>query len=70
MLMIDTLITRLPKCEMHIHIEGSLEPGLTFALARRNGISLPYASVEALRQAYQFRTCRTFSTSIIKACPC
>jgi hypothetical protein len=54
MLMIDTLITRLPKCEMHIHIEGSLEPELMFALARRNDISLPYASVEALRQAYQF----------------
>jgi hypothetical protein len=52
--MLDTLITRLPKCEMHIHIEGSLEPELMFALARRNGISLPYASVEALRQAYQF----------------
>ena len=48
MLMIDTLITRLPKCEMHIHIEGSLEPELMFALARRNDISLPYASVEAL----------------------
>jgi adenosine deaminase len=64
--MLDTLIARLPKCEMHIHFEGSLEP----VLARRNGISLPYASVEALRQAYSFRTCRIFSTSIIKACPC
>ena len=44
-----TLIQRLPKCELHIHIEGSLEPELMFALARRNGISLPYASVEAVR---------------------
>src|SRR5882672_7683900 len=60
MLMIDTLITRLPKCEMHIHIEGSLEPELMFALARRNGISLPYPSVEALRQAYQFRNLQDF----------
>ena len=56
----DTLIQRLPKCELHIHIEGSLEPELMFALARRNGIKLPYPSVEALRQAYQFRNLQDF----------
>src|ERR1700719_1181644 len=56
----DELIRRLPKCELHIHIEGSLEPELMFALARRNGIRLPYASVEALRQAYQFRHLQDF----------
>jgi adenine deaminase len=56
----DSLIRRLPKCELHIHIEGSLEPELMFALARRNGIRLPYASVEALRQAYQFRHLQDF----------
>jgi adenosine deaminase len=60
MLMTDALITRLPKCEMHIHIEGSLEPDLMFALALRNGISLPYASVGALRQAYQFSNLQDF----------
>src|ERR1043165_10175047 len=60
MLMTDALITRLPKCEMHIHIEGSLEPELMFALALRNGISLPYASVGALRQAYQFSNLQDF----------
>src|SRR4051812_14227850 len=56
----NTLIKRLPKCELHIHIEGSLEPELMLALARRNGIQLPYASVEAVRQAYQFRNLQDF----------
>ncbi|MGA7490639.1 MAG: adenosine deaminase [Xanthobacteraceae bacterium] len=56
----DGLIRRLPKCELHIHIEGSLEPELMFALARRNGIRLPYPSVEALRQAYRFRDLQDF----------
>jgi adenosine deaminase len=54
------LIARLPKCELHIHVEGSLEPELMFALARRNGIRLPYASVEAVRQAYRFRNLQDF----------
>jgi adenine deaminase len=56
----DSLIKRLPKCELHIHIEGSLEPELMFALARRNGIKLPFASVDAVRQAYQFRQLQDF----------
>jgi len=56
----DALIKRLPKCELHIHIEGSLEPELMFALARRNGIKLPYASVDAVRQPYQFRQLQDF----------
>src|SRR5439155_24248201 len=56
----DTLIRSLPKCELHIHIEGSLEPNLMRAPARRNGIRRPYASVEALRQAYHFRNLRDF----------
>lgn len=56
----DALISRLPKCELHIHVEGSLEPELMFALARRNGISLPYASVDAVRQAYRFRNLQDF----------
>lgn len=54
------LIDRLPKCELHIHIEGSLEPELMFALARRNGVALPYPSVEALRQAYSFSRLQDF----------
>ena len=54
------LLRRMPKAELHIHIEGSLEPELIFALAQRNGLSLPYASVEALRAAYAFTDLHTF----------
>ena len=54
------LLRRMPKAELHIHIEGSLEPELIFALAQRNGVSLPYASVEALRAAYAFTDLQTF----------
>ncbi len=57
---IDSLIKRLPKCELHIHIEGSLEPEMMFALAQRNGIRLPYPSVDALRQAYRFGNLQDF----------
>src|SRR5690606_3797115 len=46
--------------ELHLHIEGTLEPELTFELARRNGISLPYASVAELRNAYQFNDLQSF----------
>ena len=54
------LLRQMPKAELHIHIEGSLEPELIFALARRNGVSLPYASVEALRSAYAFTNLQSF----------
>ncbi|MBL8298712.1 MAG: adenosine deaminase [Rhodanobacteraceae bacterium] len=50
----------MPKAELHIHIEGSLEPELIFTLARRNGVDLPYASVEALRAAYAFTNLQSF----------
>jgi adenosine deaminase len=50
----------LPKAELHIHIEGSLEPELIFALAQRNGVQLPYPSVEALRAAYAFTDLQSF----------
>jgi adenosine deaminase len=51
---VDEFIAGLPKCELHLHIEGTLEPGLKFALAERNGIALPYADEAALRAAYDF----------------
>jgi adenosine deaminase len=57
---IHPLIDRLPKCELHIHIEGSLEPELMFALARRNRIPLPYDSVAAVRRAYRFGNLQDF----------
>ena len=57
---VNALIKRLPKCELHIHIEGSLEPELMFALARRNNVKLPYPSVEAVRQAYKFGDLQDF----------
>ncbi|MBB3182743.1 adenosine deaminase [Halomonas fontilapidosi] len=53
-------LKRLPKAELHLHIEGSLEPELMFALAERNGVSLPYASVEEVRSAYDFTDLQSF----------
>lgn len=50
----------LPKAELHIHIEGSLEPEMMFDLAQRNGLALPYDSVEAVRAAYQFENLQSF----------
>lgn len=54
------LIKALPKAELHIHIEGSLEPELMFELAQRNGVELPYDSVEAIRAAYDFACLQDF----------
>src|SRR3979490_1541096 len=50
----------LPKAELHLHIEGTLEPELMFELARRNRVSLPYQSVEDLRRAYVFSGLQSF----------
>ncbi|GAB1390944.1 hypothetical protein MASR1M6_31260 [Rubrivivax sp.] len=57
---LPALLRRMPKAELHLHIEGSLEPELIFRLAQRNGVTLPYASVEALRAAYAFTDLQSF----------
>ncbi len=57
---LERLVRSMPKAELHIHIEGSLEPELIFALAQRNGVSLPYPSVDALRAAYAFTDLQSF----------
>lgn len=54
------LIKDLPKAELHIHIEGSLEPEMMFDLAQRNGVTLPYADVESIRAAYDFDCLQDF----------
>lgn len=57
---LKAFVTALPKAELHLHIEGTLEPELMFELARRNGVALPYPSVEATRAAYAFTDLQSF----------
>ncbi|HVK77501.1 MAG TPA: adenosine deaminase [Kofleriaceae bacterium] len=57
---VDALIAELPKVELHLHIEGTLEPEMVFAKAARHGIDLKYPSIEALRAAYQFTDLQSF----------
>ncbi|MFT3698137.1 MAG: adenosine deaminase [Kofleriaceae bacterium] len=56
----EALIRRLPKVELHLHIEGTLEPELMFSLAKKHGSKLPYASVEEVRAAYKFGDLQSF----------
>lgn len=60
MSVMDGFIEGLPKAELHMHLEGSLEPELMFALARRNGVAIPYATVEAAKAAYRFERLQDF----------
>ncbi|CAN5434449.1 adenosine deaminase [soil metagenome] len=57
---LKNIVQQMPKAELHIHIEGSLEPELIFALAERNGVSLKFGSVEELRRAYAFTDLQSF----------
>ena len=53
-------VAALPKAELHLHIEGTFEPDLMFAIAKRNGVRLPYATVEEVRAAYSFSNLQDF----------
>jgi adenosine deaminase len=64
--MIDPLT--LPKAELHLHIEGTLEPELMFEIARRNGVRLPYADAIAARRAYRFNNLQSFLDVYYRGC--
>jgi adenosine deaminase len=64
--MIDPLT--VPKAELHLHIEGTLEPELMFELAQRNGVPLPYADAAAVRRAYSFSNLQSFLDVYYRAC--
>ena len=57
---IEAFIRAIPKAELHLHIEGTLEPEMVFELARKHGVSLRYPSIEALREAYRFSDLQSF----------
>lgn len=57
---LHAFIESLPKAELHLHIEGSLEPEHMFEMAQRNGVALPYASVDEIRSAYDFNNLQEF----------
>jgi adenine deaminase len=57
---LNALLAAMPKAELHIHIEGSLEPEMIFALAKRNGLTLAYPTIESLRAAYAFSDLQSF----------
>ena len=55
-----SLIQNLPKAELHLHIEGTLEPELMFRLAKKNHIAIPYTSIEEVKEAYSFTSLQSF----------
>jgi adenine deaminase len=65
---LSALIDRLPKVELHVHLEGTLEPDLAFRLAERNGVALPFESIDHLRAAYEFGDLQEFLDVYYAAC--
>jgi adenosine deaminase len=65
---VTDLAHALPKAELHLHIEGTLEPELMFALAERNGVALPYPDVDSVRGAYDFHELQDFLDIYYAAC--
>ena len=57
---ITEFIKNVPKAELHLHIEGTLEPELMFKLAKKNNISIPYKNVEEVKSAYNFKNLDSF----------
>ena len=64
----DDLITRLPKAELHVHIEGTLEPDMMFRLATRNGLSLPFEDIDQVHAAYRFSDLQSFLDLYYRGC--
>ena len=62
------LIARMPKVELHVHLEGTLEPELALRLAEKNGVALPYADVASMRAAYDFRDLQSFLDVFYATC--
>ncbi len=65
---LESLIRRLPKVELHVHLEGTLEPDLAFALGERNGVPLPFSSPDAMRAAYRFTDLQSFLDVYYASC--
>jgi adenosine deaminase len=64
----DRLIALLPKVELHLHLEGTLEPEMAFEMARRNDVGLPYATAEEMRSAYRFTDLQSFLDIYYASC--